>query len=292
MTPVPGGIMRFILLFLFFCAHQVMAGSALTVLSLKHHGPSPRGVNQLAGDINMPFVQAADKVLAAKINDQLFLAQFGMLAPPSGASQFTAPDDTSLSGIASLDFSVSRNDERILTIVLGIEGCGAYCESYQTVFSFDVKTGRQILIKDMISATGMQELLRRAKAGQVAAWRRLLASLRDDLKAARKKHMTGYALEDLKNRIEFNSRCLGDGGHTDRTPGQVESVISFDYLKTELAADGFKVTLERCSNHAQRALDDVADFTLTVSYAELKPLLTRYGKAVLSGEGKSGKRSQ
>lgn len=278
--------MRAFILLLFLLAGIAVAEPVLTVQSLSYQGKvesygEVRDATE--GQYNMPFVQAGDKAVAASINSQLFQGQFNVAAPLQADKYFTLADAAGLEGMASQTFSVTRNDGHILTIVFDNEGCGAYCENYQVIYSFDVNTGKKIVPEDIFTADGMHRLANRLQQARQAAYRKMLVSLRNDLREARKKNEanTAETISDLEERITMNSECAGEGGHTDRTPRVVEPVQGFAYDKVELAEKSLRLTRERCSNHAMRALDDVGDFTLDIPYPELAPYLTDAGKRLL-----------
>ncbi|WP_211461495.1 hypothetical protein [Collimonas silvisoli] len=285
--------MQFLLLLFFFIVGLAQAAPQASIQSLTFQGKTERGDVVAANQIMMPFVTMTNQKVAAKINDYLFNGQFGVLAPRQPGKVFSAADGVAIDGMASQEFSVSRNDGRILTIAFENEGCGAYCENYQTYYSFDIKTGRMLDADDVFTASGMRALERRMVKERQSQYRELLISLRSELKAIQKAHdaKSQDTVNDLKERIELNSNCSGEGTHTDRTPGASEAAPMFKYYKSEFSEDAFKLTAERCSNHAMRALDDVGAVTLTIPYAELKPYLTGYGTALLLNQGSTTAKS-
>lgn len=279
--------MRALLLFLIFSSGWVQAAADLSVQSVTIKGKTERGEILAEGQVTMPYVQAANKALAAKINDHLYIGQLGVMAPRQSGKDFGADDlvvDT-----LSENFSISRNDGRILTIVFENEGCGAYCETYRVIYSFDANTGRMLSIEELLAPAGMRELARRMAKESLTRYQQQLASLRKDLKTAQrntKSAANDELLGDLNARIELNSQCAGEGSDRPRAPvTDAELAQRFRYYSHELADKQFNITAGRCSNHAQRALDDVGDIALSLSYDSLRPYLTAYGKALLLGEG-------
>lgn len=272
---------------MFFYAGLAQCAPPLSISTLEFKGKT-EGLDEVRlGQIKMPRIVARDKNVASKINDRLFIGQFGALAPKATRKYFTAEDGVVVEGLASQDFSISRNDDRVLTVAFENEGCGAYCESYRVIYSFDVKTGDALAAEDLFTESGLRSLQGKIHRARLSAYRKLLASLRNELKIAQKQRQANSQdlRNDLQERIELNSRCAGEGIHTDRTPRAADISIGFGYDKFELADTEFRLTRERCSNHAMRALDDVGDFTLTLSYAALRPHLTDYGKTLLLKEG-------
>jgi len=278
--------MKALLFYLVFWVGFVQAESPLNVQSLSFKGKIEQGGETKEaedGMIVMPFVQAKDGAVASSINDQVFTSQLGMIAPKHADAYFTAGEGFNIDGMASQNFSVSRNDDRILTIIFDNEGCGAYCENYQVIYSFDVKTGNKIAPEDVFSADGIHSIEHRLKQARQAEYRKYLVSYRKDLSEALKRQDANAAdtVSDLKERIDLVRDCSHEGEHTDRTPRAVEVVQGFAYEKFEFGKKEFRLIRERCSNHAVRALDDMGDFTLAIPYTELSSYLTEYGKTLL-----------
>lgn len=276
--------MRIFLLLSLFLAGLAQAAPDVSVRSLLFQGKNERGDTPA---ISMPFVTMNDQKVAAKINDYLFIRQIGVLAPKQPGKFFSAAGGDRIAGMASLEYTVSRNDGRVLTIAFAGEGCGAYCEDYNTFYSFDIKTGRMLGADDLFTVPGMRSLAQKLSKERQSQYRQQLISLRKELKAAQKerKPKNQDAIDDLNNRIALNADCLGEGSDSAGTPAADLSLSTFRNYMSELAGQAFNLTAGRCSNHAMRALDDVGEVTLTLPYAELKPYLTGYGKALLLGEG-------
>jgi hypothetical protein len=222
--------------------------------------------------MTLPVVQArqaSDEALVKKINDRLVFL--------------------SAEGNESQQFTVSRNDDRVLTIAFDNEGCGAYCENYNTYFSFDLKDGTVLTAANLFTPAGLQALSVRLRQEQITRYSQQLATLGKELKAARakgSKQAMQDATSDLEERIELNQNCLeGQRSLAKEANGQQAPVRPFGNSEFEVAAKAFKLTAGRCSNHAMRALDDVGDVTLSLPYPTLAPWLSAYGRSVLLGEG-------
>ncbi|PWF55517.1 hypothetical protein [Massilia glaciei] len=268
---------------LFFVAGLAHAGAGVTVQSLPFQGVNDRGVKLDDGGINTPYVTLADRKVAAKINDHLFIALYNVMAPRNVGKTLGAADGVVIEGTVGQDFKVARNDGRILAIALEGEGCGAYCESYRAFYHFDVKTGRMLDADDLFTEKGLAALQEKMRRERRAQYRKQLLSLRKELKAVDKKRdaKSEEAKADLLERIALNSNCAGEGGGEE---GEEAQAPSGDH-KFELGATAITLLAERCSNHAMRALDDVGEVRLALPYKALAPHLTSYGKTLLLGEG-------
>ena len=274
-----------LLVFLCFVCGPAQAASpgGLTVRSVEfkatQEGEGP--------PISMPFVQSTPARVAANINDRLFLARLGVLAPKRPPAVLVDANASAVTGQASQSFSVLRNDRRVLSIDFEIEGCGAYCETYHETYAFDRRTGRLLDPRDLFTPDGMADLRRQLQRARLVQYRQALASLRQERREAIRKGQAGN-LDDIKERIHLNRGCIGEGNHTDRSPGDgTLAQVQPGTLggRFSLLSQDLELTAERCSNHAMRALDDVGDVSLTLPYAQVRSAMTPYGKSVLLNDG-------
>ena len=226
------------------------------------------------GTIAMPRVQPASDPVAANINDALYRARFGVFAPAQAGGKI---DADSIDPVAAQDFTVTRND-RIFAVTFEGEGCGAYCEPYREVLSFDARSGRLLVPDDLLTPAGQGEALRLLRRQKVAAYTAQIAASRKDLLAARRGKAKADVIDDLQQRIALNTDCLAQAN----TPSDAETLA---WHRLNPAPDALEVTSARCSNHASFGLDDVDEVTVRIPYAAIRAQLTPYGRAVLLGDG-------
>lgn len=273
------------MLLLLACAGLAQAAAPALVRSLAVQGKSADGRPVPAGDVVMPLVQAGDPVLSAKINDKLFLSQFGVLSPKQAGKTVGAADGIALDGIATQSFVVGRNDGRVLTIAFNSEFCGAYCDSSRQYYSFDLAGGRSLQAEDIFTVAGMRELARQMRMQRLASYRNELARQQSALDALRKKkNASKDDIDDLEQRVALNAECA-DKENQLANQSDADLLAAFRTYQLEAAAQKYAIYSERCSSHAEQALDDVGTVKLALSYAELSPRLNDYGKALLAGSG-------
>ncbi|MES2164393.1 MAG: hypothetical protein V4476_24835 [Pseudomonadota bacterium] len=273
------------MLLLLGCAGLAQAAAPALVRSLAVQGKSTDGKPVPAGDVVMPLVQAGDPALSAKINDKLFLAQFGVLASKTPGKSVGAADGIALDGVSTQSYAVGRNDGRILTIAFNSEFCGAYCETSRQYYSFDMGSGRSVQAEDIFTVAGMRELARQMRKQRLAAYRNETAQRKAALDALRKeKKASKDDLDDLEQRVALNSECASKESQLAKQ-SDADLLAAFRTYQLEAAAQKYNIYSERCSSHAEQALDDVGTVKLALSYAELSPQLNDYGKALLTGTG-------
>lgn len=256
------------------------AAWAATVMvdTVEISGKSVRGVVLGAGQVAMPFIRSNNAAVAAQINDALFIAELGMLAPKNPGKVVAAGHE--IEPVAQT-FTVSGKHGPILSVHFEIEGCGAYCETYHSVHHFDTSNGRRVNDDDIVTDGGKRALVRRMVAQRLSRFTDQSAMLATQLVGARQKE--GAA--DIEERLAFFSECAER--ERERLADESDVAAAFGYYTQQHENKTLVLTSGRCSNHAMRALDDVGDVSMSFPYAELRPYLTGYGKALLLGEGRA-----
>ena len=173
---------------------------------------------------------------------------------------------TELDGVSEQSFTVERNDARILVLAVSGESCGAYCEAFTREVSFDMRTGRQLALDDLVTAKGLAKM---ASLMEAERKRRYRAEAKANAAALRTTPATDKETrDDLEARRALNRSC-------------VEDPPAFDLRFKVGKAGSIVMTSGRCSNHAMRALDDVGEVVLDIPAAKLD--LTPYGRSLLLG---------
>jgi hypothetical protein len=209
-------------------------------------------------------------------------------APESSGDRFKVPGQSVPESLDELGFTVERNDQRILALRADGDGCGAYCEEWSRHYAFDSRTVRAVRSEDIFLRRAFAMIADRMLHEKVRLYSSQIAQLRHALKALRgdRKHDQD-AIADTEERIALNQECLDRAKEQDaqdtKVDGRAESALGFNLSFAARQSLVFKTG--RCSNHASRALDDVGDIALTIPLAELQPLLSPYGKALLLAEG-------
>lgn len=233
------------------------------------------------GALKMPFVTGGAPGVAGRINDTVWGQMLDGLAPPtSPGTTFTPPADKLPLGTMSTEYTsalLPAAAPRTLTLSLTGESCGAYCEDYTTLFTFDLRDGRAISLGDLLTPAGFTAVGRRLDAERRRAYQAQVRNVRAEMKSARGRKPVD---DDAADRLGLNQDCLAGVDAAPTAPAWMAG----DDLRLD-GRGGFALTVPRCSNHASRALDDVGRLTVAFGAAELLPSLTPYGRAIVRGEG-------
>ncbi|AUT98272.1 hypothetical protein ACR6JC_07865 [Citrobacter europaeus] len=202
------------------------------------------------------FTSKESPQVAKRINDYIFASFINQLPgnnPQTTVNQFA---NSEMNPTANLDYTIEYRDANVLTLNMFVEGCGAYCESYNVPISFDLASGAAITLNDLFSRSTMAELNTRIR-------------------------------KDIRSQIDTFVTAQKDGGD----PGYAEFYASCaTYIDGLYYIDRFSLQKDhlaflngRCSNHANRAGDELGDFTTKIPTGELHKQFTPYGQ-YLTGE--------
>lgn len=220
----------------------------------------------------LPWVTQDESPSSAKrINDFIF-SRFAQRLP--GKDPQATLNHIGQQGIeqtASLDFELVNNKNNILTINVIAEGCGAYCETYNNYTSFDLTTGANIDLNDIVSSQGVTLLNQRVRSDirqQIAAFIEAQKNIPLEQKVKDEGEVVDYQ--------QFYADCWA------MTMEDVSYVSQFFLDNGQLVFSN-----ERCSNHASRALDDLGEFTSKIPVSELAGQFTPFGQNLLVDGSKS-----
>ena len=234
------------------------------------------------GAVKMPWVSGGPPGVAQRINKTVWAEMLdGAVAPTTPGKTWTPPADKLPLGTTSLEFTVDMippANPRLLALGFSGEGCGAYCESFDTTRLFDLRDGRVVSLGDLLNVDGFAAAGRRLDAERRRAYQKQVRELAAAKKSARKGSQDDE--DDTDQRLTFNRDCLKQ---VDTQPSTPWWLVGEGFAIDDKG--GLALTKGRCSNHAMQALDDVGDITVTFPATELKPWLTPYGLAVLRQQG-------
>ncbi|QRG78153.1 hypothetical protein [Citrobacter sp. R56] len=215
----------------------------------------------------LPWFTSADNPQAAKrINDFIFSRFLNQLPGNDPQATLNKLAKSGIDATANLDYTVEYRDSKILTLNLFVEGCGAYCESYNVPLSFDLASGANITLDDLFSPATIAQLNTRVRKDI----RSQITTFVDKHKSESAEQIKAEKGEDF-NYEEFYASCA-------TYEGGLYYVDNFSLQKGDLVfING------RCSNHASRAMDELGDFTTKIAAATLHDQLTPYGKSLTSG---------
>lgn len=204
---------------------------------------------------------------ARRINDYIFTRFIPHLPGKDPQATLNRMAKGKMGQIASLDFSVVNQSGRVLTMDIFSEACGAYCESWDAVMSFDLATGTRISLGDIIQPDALEtlnDLVRNDIRRQITTF--------IDQNTSQASSEQDVDSQDYIDYADFYASCL------DMTSRRTDYAQAMTLSKDTLVFHN-----GRCSNHAERAMDELGDFTSKIPVAAISSHLTPYGKNLLAG---------
>lgn len=214
----------------------------------------------------LPWITIKDNPDAARrINDYIFSRFVSHLPGKAPQATLNRLAKAGMDPVASLSWSQVEKTPRILTLDIFAEGCGAYCESWDTFLSFDLRSGTLINLDDVVmpgTRPRLNEIVRTDVRKQITTFIAQQKALSKEDRELEDDEYVDYQ--------EFYSYCLAD------------TETGTHYADTfSLAKNKFIFHNGRCSNHASRALDVLDTFTSKIPTADMQGQLTPYGLNLL-----------
>ncbi|MGY0038386.1 hypothetical protein [Pedobacter sp. NJ-S-72] len=177
-----------------------------------------------------------------------------------GASEY----GTSVDFYSWQQFTTTKN---ILSFSTDGEASGAYPEGFESFHNFDLRTGNPILLKTLFTKSAVIQLEKLLN-------QKVKSTIEDYLKTIRpvtkEKSPAKEDEADLDEQVQMYDECL-------------ERVKSGDmeYYEFYFKQDSITFVRGRCSNHANRAMDDLNKYYISFSYKEISKYLSPFGKQLI-----------
>ncbi|EJL72433.1 hypothetical protein [Chryseobacterium populi] len=212
-------------------------------------------------DYIFPVISYEKSRVENKINTFLQVDELEHI-PGSGGNPFTRVSVATNSYTNYVQFyswKKLETPENILSISIEGEASGAYPEGFSKSDNFDLRTGNYINLQDLFlqdSVKTIESLINKKVRKRI-----------DDFLTRLKSEKNPS--EETQDQILIYEDCFTD--HT------------LKYLDYHFGKDKLTVVVGRCSNHAMRALDDLDEHVIEISYKDLGKYWSSYAKDLLSG---------
>ena len=166
-------------------------------------------------------------------------------------------------------YAVLNNDKRVLSMSVSAEGCGAYCEYATSYHSFDIRTGKKIILDSLFTPEGAKIICDSLTKGKRRMIGTEINALTDSLKdpAGRININDKERFERAKEMYEY---CL-----------ELTDETNFEYLHFYFIKNTLFIIVEQCSAHMTRALDDIGDFKFSFRLKDWKNYLSGYATRLI-----------
>lgn len=250
----------FILLLPFLATGQVM------VKEIKETHP----VRQTEEYI-FPLIKAKSSIVSNRINNTLcddFLDVDRSKIRKSIFENAWSVEETPIGRLHDISYEVMHNSNRVFSISISAEGCGAYCEPFTKYYNFDLQTGKLFKLEDLLTPAGKKLLLEAMNKQKKEALLHKIGSAKETLR----KKGSSLSEEDkeyYEEMIEVYNNCLE------------RKFRSFEYVQFSLQQKTLVIFGERCSAHVNQNVDELGEFEFGFSLANWKKHFNTYGLSLL-----------
>jgi hypothetical protein len=256
-----------ILLFLFFSGAFFTARSQALITQIKE-------VNPFNGSVYIfPNVTVRGNAKATQnINRYLQKELLDTEGKPPKRSIFEnvwQSKERSTGTLSDIEYKIISNNAQFISLSISAEGCGAYCEFFTMHFAFDLQTGARVSAKQLFTAQGIKMIADSMHTQTVRLLDEQIRMAEDSLRKPSVQNNT----EDKSHFTavkELYQNCYWRDA--------VHDLIDIDFSVTKKEIVFF---IGRCSNHADRAIDELYEMSFAFPIARLKNYLTAYGKKML-----------
>ncbi|MFY0653663.1 MAG: hypothetical protein JXQ96_16585 [Cyclobacteriaceae bacterium] len=166
---------------------------------------------------------------------------------------------------SDMSFKLELLDSKLYSVTMLGEFCGAYCEQYSMTYNFDLETGEILDLQSLFTQKGQKKL-----AKQLSDQKRNIIS--DKLKEVQlilnSESVSDEDSEYYGNMNWIYKDCLEFG-------------VELEYLNFIPKNQKLELSLGRCSNHANRSVDELGDFHFEIDLKKWKSSLSELGKRIL-----------
>ncbi|MEQ9376395.1 MAG: hypothetical protein RIG68_14515 [Imperialibacter sp.] len=222
---------------------------------------------------------------ARRINEYLQISVLGLLIGKEESSIFEnvwPTEEDHFKGWAFYQTTVTLNTENLLVLQVSSEGCAAYCESGDSYLIFDARSGNRIELDDLFSEVGFDLLKQKVNLERkLQLTNEIIRTYGWDSQTKKemlRENRSEYK-ESMKEGLEINE--VERSIYVDCLAG----IEKYSFQKSfYLDSTNIYLIRERCSNHANRGIDNVGEFRNALGIRAIDGLLSDYGRKVLLGE--------
>ena len=168
-------------------------------------------------------------------------------------------------GLNYFDYKLELLNDKLYSVTISAEFCGAYCEGYEMTYTFDLYSGNILTLDTFFTEQGKSELF-------------------DTLIASKQGK--------IKSKISELEQMMPSDTVSESDKEQYEAMIdlyrncdskfdSLHFLRFIPSAKKLSIIVERCSLHYNRDIDELWQFVNAIDLDQWKGRLSDYGKFVL-----------
>jgi len=214
-----------------------------------------------------------NKIVSNKINDLLLLDVLDINRKQVKKSIFEnvwLTKEIPLPRLNDLSYTMIVNNKKFLSLSISGEGCGAYCEYFTFYYSFNFKTGDIVKPDSLFNKAGRNIFLDSLNSKKKQILKSKVKEIQDTL-SSQSVREGKEEREYFEEMLSLYQDCL-----------EKDDVTDFDYLRFYITKSRLFVSLDRCSAHYNRNLDEIGDFELIFKFKDWAKYLTPYAHSLIN----------
>jgi hypothetical protein len=172
--------------------------------------------------------------------------------------------------LSEISYEVLQNSKCIFSISISAEGCGAYCEPFTRYYNFDLQTGKEFKLEELLTPAGTKLLLEAMNKQKKELLQQKIRSAKEVL-SKKGSSVDKDDQEYYEEMIEVYSNCL-----------ESQLYNSLDDAQFSLQEKTLVVFTDRCSAHVNRNVDELGDFEFGFSLANWKNQFSAFGLSLFT----------
>ncbi len=175
--------------------------------------------------------------------------------------------------VSFYEWKKNNSPKNILSITIKGSSTGAYPEDFEQYQNFDLRTGNQIILSNIFSNNGLEEITKILNLKVNNRIQKYLSEIKFSLK---NNNNTADEKETIEQQIELYEDCI-----------QFVNDNNLNYPIYYFEKDSIQFVRGRCSSHAIRAIDDLSEYKNSFSYNEVNKYLSTYGTNLINGSSEN-----
>jgi hypothetical protein len=216
---------------------------------------------------SFPILKGGNKDICEKINKYLLEDQLYIEYGSEKTSIFEnvwQSEEQPVAMIYSLEYGLEILNENMYSVTISGEFCGAYCEEYNTTYTFDLKTGELITLSLLFTEDGLEALKND-----------MIKNKQETIATKIKEINTILAAESItKDDQSFYTEMLDLYESCDYEM----STEDLEFTRFIPANDYLIVVYGRCSAHYNMYVDELWYFELELPFEKWNGLFSDYAK--------------
>ncbi len=219
--------------------------------------PVLKGIPSIADKINSTLIKSELDLDYGKQKNSIFENIWKMPGQP-------------MAQVNDLNYKTELLNQNFFSVTVSGEWCSAYCEGFERTYTFDMQTGEKVMLNSFFSAAGQKKILNDLLLSKTL---KIQNKIKEIKAALASDSLLAGEKESYDQMLDLYNNC---GSNYD----------SLHYFRFIPSDTGLTIIIEKCSLHANRAIDDLGDFKSYFSFGELEKYLSDYGKKKLKAKEK------